>query len=524
MSKRNLVFIIILIASFLVRIQHLDFPLSDIFWWGDGTRDFLVANHILKYREYPLVGPYNLLYESGVRNSPLYFYTLALLLIPFNHPITLTFFNICFQIAVLVLIYFIARKIFNSSVALSAMALYSFSSGVIKQSDYIWQPYLMQPIAFLSLYFLIKAYVDKNYDSNRSYKFFIASEVTFCLAAALHLSVLAWFPIFLITGIILLKGRPLKYFLGSFAIILVSILLLYAPTITFQVFNNLSSPLIVNSIGQYFNNLALNLTEIFNMLNISFSHFFVFIVLSIAAFVFGIIRSKWFILTIIMFFVSVIFASFINKIRPNYLILSLGPFIIWVTLLATLSSQKLSRIFVFLLLFIIFSGNLNFFREANPLGNLRYIEKITDKILVELNYIKKSNNLKSFNFFRVRSFAFENRVLDYQNKFFEYPALDSMLLVPLENKLKQKLTKVSNESPYNHIQINKGNYIFVSCYIFNVSGGKISCKDEFFRKYTDYTFLKTVYLDKNLEIYLLTHRPHPTWKKKTVKTWCISTI
>lgn len=240
------------------------------------------------------------------------------------------------------------------------------------------------------------------------------------------------------------------------------------------------------------------------MLNINFLHFFVFIALSIAAYVKGLTRSKWFILTIIMFFVPIIFASFINKIRPNYLILSLGPFIIWVTLLTGLTSQKLGRIFIFLLLFIIFSGNLNFFREANPLENLRYIEKITDKIFVELDSIKKSSNIKSFNFFRVSSFAFENGVLDYQNKFFEYPALDSMLLIPLEDKLKQKLTEVSNESDSNHIQINKDDYIFLSCYIFNVKGRRISCKDEFVRKYADYAFLKTVYLDKNFEIYLFT--------------------
>lgn len=491
------VFFIILLLSFLVRLARLDFPLSDIFWWGDGTRDFLVANHILKYGEYPLVGPYNLLYENGVRNSPLYFYTLALLLIPFNHPITLAFFNICFQIAVLILIYFIARKIFNSSVALSAMALYSFSSGVIKQSDYIWQPYLMQPIALLSLYFLIKAYVDKNYDFNRSYKFFIASLITLCLSTAFHFSALVYFPILIFTGIIFLRGRRLKYFLGSFAIVSVSILLLYAPTHSFQVFNNFSSPSIANNIGQYFNNLALNLTEVLNMFNISFLHFFVFIALSFAAFAFGIIRNKWFILTIIMFFEPVILASFINKIRPNYLILSLAPFIIWVTLLIHFTSQKLGRIFVFLLLFIIFSGNLNFFREANPLENLRYIEKISDKISVELNSIRDS--------FRVRSFAFENGVLDYQNKFIEYPVLDSMFLVPLENKLKQKLTEVSDESPSNLIQINNGDYIFVSCYIFNVKGKQISCRDEFVKK-GDYKFLKTVYLDKNVEIYLYVRR------------------
>lgn len=496
MSKRNLVFIIILIASFFIRIHRLDYPLSDIFWWGDGSRDYLVANHILKYGEIPRVGPYNLLYESGLRNSPLYFYALALLLIPFNHPVTLTFFNILFQMAVLVLIYLIARKIFDQTVALSAMALYSFSIGVIKQSDYIWQPYLMQPVALLSLYFLIKAFVDK------SYKFFIASAITFCLSIAIHLSALVWLPIFLFMVIIFLKERPVKYFLGTLVAISVSLVFLFAPTRPFFTLNHLSSPLIVSSISGYFNNLTLNLTEVFSMFNISFPFLLVFMVLSLASVVKGVVRSKWFFPVILMFFMPIILASFTNKVRPNYLVLSLAPFIVWITVLIDSTSQKMGKILVLSVLFVIFSGNLNFFREAKPLENLKYMENITDKILVELASIKKEKKLKSFNFFRVKSFAFESGVLDYQNKFFEYPVLDSMLLVPLEDKLKQKLSEVSDESPSNHVQINKGDYLFVSCYIFSVRERKISCQDEFVRGYTDYTFLKTVYLDNKLEIYL----------------------
>lgn len=480
MSKRNLVFFAILIFSLLIRLERLDFPLSDIFWWGDGSRDYLVANHILKYQEFPKLGPFNLLYDSGLRNSPLYFYTLALFLIPFNHPVTLTFINICLQITVLILIYLITRKIFDQTVALSAMALYSFSIGVIKQSNYIWQPYLMYPVALLGLYFFIIAYF------NKSFKFFLVSLVTASVAVSLHMSAILWLIIFLLSGILLFKFRKV-YVLGSFAAVFITLGLLYAPTIPLQDFNKLPSPLAVNGISQYFNNLTANLTEVLSMFNISFPFLLVFMAISFVAFVTGLIRSKWFILTILMFFAPIILASFINKIRPNYLILSLGPFIVWITVLINLTSQKIGKILILSVLFIVFSGNLNFFREELPFENLRYFENISDKILVELNSISDS--------FRIQSYAFENH-------FFEYPVLDSMLLVPLEDKLKKKLTKVSDESPYNFIQLNKKDYVFIFCYTFNVTGRQISCIDEFIKKHTDYKFLKTVYLDKNLEIYL----------------------
>lgn len=477
MFKRNLVFFIVLILSLLVRLERLDFPLSDIFWWGDGTRDYLVASHILQYNEFPKLGPYNLLYESGIRNSPLYFYVLALFLIPFNHPVTLTFFNIIFQIAVLVLIYLIARKIFDREVALSAMALYSFSSGVIKQSDYIWQPYLMYPVALLGLYFFIRAYFEK------SFKFFIASLVTSCIALALHMSAILWLMIFLFAGIYILKFKR-SYIFGSFAAVFITLGLLYAPTIHLQGFNKLPTPLAVSGISQFFNNLTSNLAETLSMFNISFSFLLVFMALSFAAF----IRSKWFILTIFMFFAPIILAAFINKIRPNYLVLSLAPFIIWTAVLISTVRQKFGRIFIIAVLFIVFSGNLNFFREENPLENLRYIEKITDQIAAEVKLIKNDS-------FQFQSFAFENG-------FFEYPVSDSMLLVPMEHKLKLKLTKLSDESSYNFIQTNRRDYIFVSCFIFNVRGTYRSCNEKFEAKNPDYKFLKAVYLDNNLEIYL----------------------
>src|SRR3990167_4879771 len=86
--------LIILVTAVLVRIPRLDFPLSYIFAWGDGARDFFIANHILSFREFPLLGPFNLLYDSGIYNTPLYYYILSFFLIPFNNVLTLGVVNI----------------------------------------------------------------------------------------------------------------------------------------------------------------------------------------------------------------------------------------------------------------------------------------------------------------------------------------------------------------------------------------------------------------------------------------------
>src|SRR3989338_10926533 len=117
-NPKLIIFLFILLLAFILRLQRFDFPLSYVFAWGDGTRDYLVADHIIRYQELPLLGPYNLLYEQGMRNSPLYFYFLALLLMPFNHILTLTAVNIVLQMGVIVLVYFITKRIFDESSAL----------------------------------------------------------------------------------------------------------------------------------------------------------------------------------------------------------------------------------------------------------------------------------------------------------------------------------------------------------------------------------------------------------------------
>src|SRR3989344_136565 len=147
-----MLFPIILLVSLLVRLYNLDFPLSYIFAWGDGTRDYFVANHIVLFHEYPLLGPFNLLYEAGIYNTPLYYYFLAFFLNIYNSVFTLGVVNVIFQIATIILIYLIARKLFDKKVAVLSAVIFSFSPEILAQSDYIWQPHLSQTFAYLSLF------------------------------------------------------------------------------------------------------------------------------------------------------------------------------------------------------------------------------------------------------------------------------------------------------------------------------------------------------------------------------------
>jgi hypothetical protein len=68
-------------------------------------------------------------------------------------------------------------------------------------------------------------------------------------------------------------------------------------------------------------------------------------------------------------------------------------------------------------------------------------------------------------------------------------------LVPLENKLNQKLAKVSDNSPYNHVQIGGDRYLLIACY-------QTECLTETERQLPQYAILKILYDKEHLSIYL----------------------
>lgn len=467
--------------SFLLRLQRFDFPASYTFAWGDGTRDYLVASHILRFHEFPLVGPFNLLNDAGIQSSPIYFYILSLFLIPFNNILTLSFINILLQLGVIVLIYKIAKRLFDYPTAIIATLLFSFNPEVIKQADFIWQPYLALPFALLGLYL------------NVSRPYLSLSLISF--ATTLHYSSFPWLPLFFF------RGQSYKFYIKALLITFATLALLYLPLIVFYLKNgppNLFQrfPDHVSSLTSYFSNLGLNIEKLLSAFYINrilavFLLMGFFIVLKIDS------KKRKNLAFIFLLFISpIILASFFNKIRLHYLILSVGLLPILVARITSIFKPFLKTLIV-LLLIVIFSGNFAYLKEAkNPLDNQRKVDRITSNVIDELNKIKSAQRFSDFDFFQVASFADSEIVTPY-------PVLDTFLLVPLEAKLSKKLVQISNISPYNHFQINKKDYLLVSCFKFSKDGH--DCLGFFKNSFQDYSILKMIYNDESLDIYLAKH-------------------
>lgn len=487
MSRYRLIVLTALLVSFILRINRLDYPISGTFAWGDGTRDFLVASHIIKFGELPAIGPHHSLADHGskIKNSPLYFYTLALPLLIYNHPLTLGLINIFGQMMGLVLIFLTTKGAFSSTSAAMTIILLSVNPHMISQSDYIWQPHLMLPIALLSLYLLVKAGFKK------SYQLLFFSLMTACLAFAIHNSAFPWLAFFLVVSFLICKkrGQYVKWF-GLILSVLLILLILYSPVM-------LSSDNIRNlptqSLNGYLGNLNNNLEAIAKVFYIN-KLLILLILLTALLYNRYNRRNPVMVLTIVLFLLPLLSASFFNKIRVHYLILSTYVFVILVaTSLDYLKPKAFKLLFLFLTVWI-FSGNWQFIKDIkNPFENLKLIDEITTKVAVSLDQIKQEENYTKYDFFQVKSYAVDEDT-------FDYPVLDTLFLVPLEMRLKVKLAMVSSDSPFNHEQVNKKDYLLLFC--LNPKQYHSSDCTEPFLKKENYYIVKPLYTREGISLYL----------------------
>lgn len=483
LTPRRLFFIILLI-SFLVRIDKVDLPLSFGFAWGDGTRDYLVANHILKYHEFPSIGPYNLLFDSGIYNSPLYFYLLAVLLVPFNHILTLSIVNILLQLMSIALIYLIAKNMFGERVGAVAAIFFSFNPQVLHQSDFIWQPNLMQPLALLALYFLIQKHL---------VSFFLLA-----FAAAVHHSAFSWIPFFL-----LLPGR--KYYVWGSLILFFMFVVVYLPSFSktgFSVINLGAGQMIVGSFAEYFANFISNMREFFGAFG---TYQTLMLSLSVVSSLIYFLKfkdqpnsKKLTLFVLILFLAPIVGASFFNKVRLHYLILSFGAFsVLAAKVFISLSLRRciFFRVFFFALLILLFTANFAFIKQIKkPLSNQMMMDHIVSQTHKELTQIQKEEGFADFSFFQIHSIALTDTP-------FYYPILDTILLVPLEEKLNQSLSRVSDNA-YNHFQIGGNKYLLLSCYKFKTKITSTECLQEFTTQFPKHQILKSIYKGDSIFVYL----------------------
>ena len=486
---------LILILSLVIRLYNLDYPLSYIFAWGDGTRDYLVADHILRYKEFPLLGPFNLLNEVGVYNSPVYYYLLAFFLIPYNHVLTLGVVNIFFQIGTILLIFLLAKKMFDGKVALLAALIFSFNPEILAQSDYIWQPHLSQPFAYLSLFLAVLFY------QKGRYIYLVSSILLLTFSFVLHNSTFPWIPVFLIGSYFLLKKhhKGYLYYFGLITYFFIFLALLYAPVGLHYTQNSPAAAsaflLSIQNFNDYINNFQVNLNGILEAFNIN--SLWIAIIIFFSLFYFLKTKdSKQTKLTVLILLVLILFpvffASFFNKFRLHYLTPALGVFVIFLGKIFTSFSKK--RLVTFIIIFFLLLSTTNNFEvlkfQKKPLENLKFVDGITESV------IKEVSDPASF---QIKSYAMDEKI-------FEYPVLDTIFLIPLEDKLDRKLAVLTDKSPFNHRQISGTAYFVVACHEFgNFTPRFKECLQEFIRSYPNYAILKNLYMGDNIAVYLSKH-------------------
>ncbi len=178
----------ILLVAFLIRFAAQD-PSIGVHG-GDGSSNYLVADHVLRYGEFPLTGPYNA-FLPLIGNSPFYYYFITAMALFDNSPDNVaTVFTVLNCISLLCL-FFAGREFFGRGAAFIAILLLTFSPIYISDSgSSIWQPYIMEIVLTVSLLLFAIGYKSKNL------LYLGLSQAVFMAAIASHMSAAFLLPVF----------------------------------------------------------------------------------------------------------------------------------------------------------------------------------------------------------------------------------------------------------------------------------------------------------------------------------------
>lgn len=505
----SLFILILLEVGFLIRTYNFSF--DNIIINLDGNRDYLLAHHIIKYKEFPLVGSFA--YHT-VKNSPIYLYLIATFLLVKDSILTLWFVNILIQLLIIFVVYFMARKMFGIITALFASILYCFSQASLGQAHYIWSPWLMGAFINISYLLLLIYYFKKNYS------LLIGSIVFFVISVAIHFSSVFLSPLFLfIIFYTLLRAKTT--FLQKLAII-------FIPALVFSVV------FLPNYL--FYRNSNLNSVSVFSKYLSSPPDFYQNITYTVSILIHFVFNLNQNYLSVNNFILSIIvgliyyFYSTKNKQRVKFLIAIVSLIVVQIILFSTLDIEKSSTniygtmhylIPVVTPLIILFSEIINalFFKKLilSIIGVALSIlilqpssSELSEKIttLMQQNYsnlnttnlaanaikdqivtIKKIEKFSNLHFFRIKVFPEENLEASFWNA--------------LESEFNERFTKLNSTNPHDYKQLNDGSYVFLICYQSISLSDTEKCRNSFLEYQSNYSFLQTIYSQQPFSIFLL---------------------
>ncbi len=154
-AKNKLATLLILVASFLRFYRLAEF----VTFLGDQGRDAIIIKRIVTLEHLPAIGPPTSIGQVFLGPFFYYFMSPFLFLSNFN-PIGLALGTALLSVVGLALAYAIVKKEIGQREALIFLFFLTFLYVHVDASRYSWNPNLLSPFAFLTLYFFYKALTD----------------------------------------------------------------------------------------------------------------------------------------------------------------------------------------------------------------------------------------------------------------------------------------------------------------------------------------------------------------------------
>lgn len=476
--RSNIPFLVILIFSILVRVYVFDYPLLA----EETNRDFLVARHIAKYKEFVLLGPKNGTLPS-FGNSPAYFYFLATLFTVFDNVMFVSLVNTTMQIFVLLFLYLVVKKFFSVETAIISSLFFGLAKVFVTASVWLWQPYVMYFFIVCAYFFLFFAYERKNF------RFLTVALIFLAFSISVHLSALAITPAFMTTAFLILKNQKTKlsaYFLIFVIFALTTIILFLPPIINAQKLglNLFYSPLevIAKSPKEFLNNF-------WDRIGVLLKTFPVLTIITFAFIPYYLRERKYFLLLAWVFSFFLFFALpggrfFDQHLYPIYPIITI--LAIEAIRKATLQFPPLFKYFLIAVLIIIVGRDATEKASTIPFERLEASRVISKNLGSEILKIKAEENRPNLNFFQFIIYA------PPESWWFEgnNDIIDSIYWQLVEKELSYKFVKVQDfESYAEYNNLNSSEYLILDCLYYQDDA---ACLDKFSKNYPDYSVLKKI--------------------------------
>ena len=509
----EILFVLILCAALLLRVDLFKNDTSYV-WQSDYNRDYLVAHHIIAYHEFPLTGPDGEFGSAG--NSPAYFYFLARPLLIKDDIVFLGLFNVILQMGALVIVYLLARSMFGKSVGLTAAALFGFTQSIIGQSNFIWQPHIMQPFLLLSFLLLYLAY------TRRNYRLIISSVCIFLFAATLHQSVYALAPVYLFSVFLAVRiqQRSLAYYVGAITTFVSTFIVLHLPLFFYfwrapnslPSFSNSSHSFLTVNLGQIASNVSARMNIFFDFFFATDSSVFLFPLLLLCFFAILSIaypryarqnkEQKDFMLILLIIMMQFFAVTMLVSVSPLvafpfwYFTPVFGITVIYLAEIITGFFPKgvrylLIEIPIVVLLIFTFSPNIihdfaHVIRNVttDPIGSFSSVyvrPPFVGAMEKEIYGIQKREHREDFLFFGIQTFRY-GLVDSFSNE---------ILWTPLERDLRVPLVALSDGAQRDYKPIGNPLYLFLNCR--ETSDAEHECLIPFSLQFPQYEIEKKVY-------------------------------